>query len=72
MKWSILRRHRSHTSSLIRIGDIAAYNFKDANVDRFYIVKWDTKPSCVDGKTGKLVCDACFYDSPLASHLSTI
>ena len=63
MKRSILRRHRSHMSSLIKIGDTAAYNVKDENADGFYIVKWDTEPY-VDNETGKLVCDACFYNSP--------
>ena len=56
---SIMQRHRSHISSLIKIGDMAAYDVKDANVDRFYIVKWDTEPY-VDNETGKPVCDACF------------
>ena len=63
IKRSILRRHQSHMSSLIKIGDTAAYNVDDDNADGFYIVKWDTEPY-VDDATGQLVCDAHYYDNP--------
>ena len=63
IKRSILRRHQSHMSSLIKIGDTAAYNVDDENADGFYIVKWDTEPY-VDDTTGQLMCDAHYYDNP--------
>ena len=63
IKRSILRRHQSHMSSLIKIGDTAAYNVDDDNADGFYIVKWDTEPY-VDNATGQLVCDVHYYDIP--------
>ena len=63
IKRSILRRHQSHMSSLIKIGDTAAYNVDDENADGFYIVQWDTEPY-VDDATGQLMCDAHFYDNP--------
>ena len=63
MKRFILCRDQSHMSSLIKIGDTAAYNVDDANADGFYIVQWDTEPY-VDDATGQLVCDAHYYDNP--------